>query len=371
MLDRGRVGVFVSTMVLAVVAGCGGPAGYPFDPIERYSVAPPTFRHHVYRPKVQLGLTMAPATTQPLDRPKVLVLSGGGSNGAWGAGFLVGWGSTGKRPTFDVVTGVSTGALIATAAFIGDDRLLTEAFTNTDNDDIQRDRCLLTILFSDSARKSWPLARSIERFFPDAVLDKVAAAAADNRKLYIASTDLNTGKLVIWDLTRVAADHQYGLYRQLVLSSASAPVLYPPVRVGKDLFVDGGIRASLFYRTYLLDPTAARAKPQIFAINNGAIGVGGDSRLDDAIIPIGLRSLDCLLDANGNDSLLQLNAFGGDVNLSYIPSSTPSLTSFDFDKQKMQALFTAGQKDGRGPVWRPAPNEDEILNGKPATTAGE
>jgi hypothetical protein len=347
-------------------AGCGSSTPkYDFDPVAKYSVTPPTFKKHVYAGRnahAATAPTTAPveATTAP-TKPQILVLSGGGSNGAWGAGFLVGWGTTGTRPKFDVVTGVSTGALIATGAFIGDDKFLTDAFTTTDNDDVQTDRCWIAIPFSDSARSTAPLANMLERYFTDAVIDKVATEAAVGRKLYVASTDLDTGKLVIWDLTRVATDHQYALYRQLVLSSASAPVLYPPVRIGTDLFVDGGIRASLFYRTYLLTTGTDHEKPEIYAINNGSIGISPEKQLDDAIIPIGLRSLDCLLDANGNDSLLQLKELGG-VKFSYIPANVPALTSFDFDKAQMNALFKAGVQNGAGPVWQTPPDADESPN---------
>jgi hypothetical protein len=358
--------ILLTAMTLAA-CGCGASAPeYAFDPVEKYSVSPPTFKNHVYAAR---GRNAAEPATAPgdqpprTDKPQVLVLSGGGSNGAWGAGFLVGWGRTPTRPKFDVVTGVSTGALIATGAFLGDDQFLTEAFTTTSNVDVQDDKWWIQIPFSDSVRSTGPLAKTLERFFTDALIDRVGAEAARDRKLYIASTDLDTGRLVIWDLTRVAADHQYVLYRQLVLSSASAPVLYPPVRIGKDLFVDGGIRASLFYRTYLLAPDLKDAKPQIYAINNGAIGIATEAHLEDAIIPIGLQSLQCLLDANGNDSLLQLSSFG-DVKFSYIPTAAQALTSFDFDLTKMNELFQAGVRNGAGQVWQAPPNPDET----PATS---
>ena len=49
----------------------------------------------------------------------ILALSGGGANGAFGAGFLCGWTQAGTRPKFKIVTGISTGTIIATLAFLG------------------------------------------------------------------------------------------------------------------------------------------------------------------------------------------------------------------------------------------------------------
>ena len=294
----------------------------------------------------------------------MLILSGGGSNGAWGAGYLVGWGQQGTRPKFDLVTGISTGALMATGAFIGDDDFLTRAYTATANGDVQRDRWWIELPFSDSLKSTAPLVELLKRFLTDAVIAQVAAGAAEHRKLYVASTDLNTGKLVIWDLTRVAADGHPNLYRQIVLSSASAPVLYPPVRIGSDLFADGGVRASLFYRKYLLPLGSPAGVPNIYAINNGSLGLAPDPSLDDAIFPIGLRSVECLLDATGYDSLYQLRLVGGKkVKVTSIPEGLTHPASFDFDTAAMRKLFEAGRAEGAAGTWHEPPDPNEAMKG--------
>jgi predicted acylesterase/phospholipase RssA len=81
-------------------------------------------------------------------------LSGGGDNGAFGAGLLIGWSE--RRPTFKIVTGVSTGALIAPLAFVGPeyDPLLADMYTTIDQTDIFRKRPVLAGLVSDASTHS-------------------------------------------------------------------------------------------------------------------------------------------------------------------------------------------------------------------------
>src|SRR5688572_29701298 len=193
---------------------------------------------------------------------QVLVLSGGGSNGAWGAGFLHGWGGSGRRPVFDVVTGVSTGALIATAALLGEDELLRKFYTTTRTADVQRARFFLSVPFSNSLYDTSPLKRMIDCELSKEIIDRVAHQATHhNRKLYVGTVNLDSGRLVIWDLTRIAAAGNYDLYRKAVYASASVPVLYNPVEIDRALHVDGGVRALLFFRPYLLPKIAAGRRP--------------------------------------------------------------------------------------------------------------
>ena len=78
----------------------------------------------------------------------LLAISGGGSNGAFGAGFLCGWTESGTRPDFKVVTAVSTGSLQAPLAFLGPDydHILRAIFTTHGTEEIyQRKRPLEVI----------------------------------------------------------------------------------------------------------------------------------------------------------------------------------------------------------------------------------
>jgi hypothetical protein len=136
-----------------------------------------------------------------------LALSGGGSAGAFGAGILNGWTAAGDRPKFKVVTGVSTGALIATFAFLGSDYddELKEAYTTIDAAHIYAVRSLLSLIWSESATDNKPFRDMIAKYVTQDVLDAVAAEHKKGRRLYVATTDLDRELPVIWDLGAVAS----------------------------------------------------------------------------------------------------------------------------------------------------------------------
>ena len=163
----------------------------------------------------------------------VLALSGGGANGAFGAGFLCGWSASGHRPPFKLVTGISTGALQAPFAFLGSeyDETLRTAYTTITTKDVYRERSLLDILFNaESLADTRPLAQTIARQVDEKVLAAVAEAHARGRRLFVGTTNIDAGKLVIWDMGAIAASGQPGaldLFRRVMLASAAIPVAFP------------------------------------------------------------------------------------------------------------------------------------------------
>jgi hypothetical protein len=322
---------------------------------------------------------------------QVLVLSGGGANGAWGAGFLNGWSEDkgkGSRPIFDVVTGVSTGGLLATGAFLGMDDLLHTSFTSITDKDIKGNRFFLSIPFSDSLYTSAPLKKTIERFTTDAMIDLVAQEADKNRRLYIASSDLDANRLHIWDLTAIAKAKDYDFYRTVLLASASAPMIFPPVDIDGALNADGGVKANLFFRNELLPKITrghrhahkhlvdkgkeslaaaeASSKPTIYVIVNGAL-VPVSSPVQDCLIPLAERSVDCLMDSNNVGCLYETDYWADklkyDFRLCYIPRTVTPCASFTFDQAKMTALFNAGETWGKNlgnqAKWMCIPSVDE------------
>jgi hypothetical protein len=196
----------------------------------------------------------------------LLVVSGGGAKGAFGAGVLSGWTDAGNRPEFRVVTGVSTGALMATWAFLGNryDGALEWFYTQTEDDEVFRKRNPLLAPFGDSLLDTGPLQETIAEAVDDALLAEVAAEYHKGRRLYVASTDLDQGRLVVWDLGGIAAsDHPRKLqrYRAALLASASIPVGFPPVyfpvevdgQTYSQMHVDGGAIANLFLTDFMLE----------------------------------------------------------------------------------------------------------------------
>jgi hypothetical protein len=205
-----------------------------------------------------------PSKRAGLPRYALLALSGGGAKGAFGAGLLCGWTKAGTRPQFKVVTGVSTGALMATFAFLGSkyDRELERFYTTTTNSDVMTRRWFGA--FNTSVADTAPLREMIARFIDERVLEAVAAEHRKGRRLYVATTDLDGNRLVIWDLGAIAASKhpaRLNRYRNVVLASASIPMVFPPVYFPVDvdgkrywqMHVDGGVIANVFFSGFMLD----------------------------------------------------------------------------------------------------------------------
>jgi hypothetical protein len=191
----------------------------------------------------------------------ILTLSGGGANGAFGAGILCGWSAAGTRPTFKMVTGISTGALIAPFAFLGADydRILKQVYTSVETEDIVNLRFFKYIGRGvDSLADSSPLQGLLEKYVTEDVIRSVALAHQTGRRLYIGTTDLDASRLVIWNMGVIAASdtpEAFDLFRKILLASASIPILFPPVyipvEVGGEIYeemhADGGVATQVFF----------------------------------------------------------------------------------------------------------------------------
>ncbi len=178
----------------------------------------------------------------------LLSLSGGGQNGAFGAGFLIGWRESGRRPEFDFVGGVSTGALLATHALLGtpaDDAILEQMYTAVTNKDIYEDRSIFDMLSSDSLRDTAPLQALITKYITAETLQRVAAAFDDNRLLMVGTTNVDYGQTWVWNMSLLAKHGKLDLYRKVLLASASFPIVFPPVEIDGHLFVDGAARSNV------------------------------------------------------------------------------------------------------------------------------
>ena len=181
----------------------------------------------------------------------ILLHSGGGQN-AFGAGMLAGWRKAGTRPEFDMVTGVSTGALLATHAFLGtpaDDRVLEKIFTEVKAGNIYTERSIFSILGgASSLLETDPLKELIARYVTQEVLDRVAAEHAKGRRLWVGATNLDYAQTWAWNLSLIAAEGGPGaleLYRKVLRASSAFPIMFPPVKINGHLFADGAVRANI------------------------------------------------------------------------------------------------------------------------------
>jgi len=318
---------------------------------------------------------------EPLEKRNVLALSGGGSYGAFSAGVLNGWTASGLRPTFDIVSGVSTGALIATYAFLGSeyDASLQAFYTSTTQADIYRTRFKPAVLWSDSFASSEPLKQLIDAQITPRLLCAVAAAHSEGRRLYIGTTNLDTGRLVIWDMGAIASSGQgdaLSLYRNIILASASVPGFLPPVSIDvtvngcryTEKHVDGGTTAQVFFRASMLrlDASQTRSGKAPLTGSRVYIIVAGkyfpDPKcVNDRAVKIAGSAIGTLTYAQTLNDLIRVYTLtlltGMDFRVTAIPQDMPlSGDSLSFDSGEMQRLYHRGyQMASSDQVWSDAP----------------
>src|SRR6185369_1305767 len=226
-------------------------------------VAPPDLEERIKEVRARAEAAFPDAKNQPR---KFLAISGGGSNGAFGAGLLAGWTESGKRPQFDIVTGVSTGSLIAPLAFLGPeyDPQLKEIYTSYDTKDIAKKRSLLKGLTGDAMFSTKPLKELIEKYLDEKLLRAIAVESKKGRLLMVGTTNLDTGRPVLWNIGRIAESgtpEALELARNVLLASAAIPAAFPPVFLdvevdGKkyqEMHVDGGTTTQAFLYPIGLD----------------------------------------------------------------------------------------------------------------------
>lgn len=250
----------------------------------------------------------------------ILAISGGGEDGAFGAGLLVGWSEAGTRPDFEVVTGISAGALAAPFVFLGPgrDADLRDVFTKYRRADIY-DPGLLAPLAGSGLVDSSPLANLIAHYVDDAFLADVARERRKGRVLLIGTTNLDAQRPVLWDMGRIAMSGQpraLDLFRKVLLASASIPGAFPPVRIAveadgrafEELHVDGGVTRQVFVAPPpaatrdLAGPPRAR---RLFVIRNGKVGAEWDAVRAD-LVSISTRAVSTLIKNQGIGDLYRI-----------------------------------------------------------------
>lgn len=310
----------------------------------------------------------------------LLAISSGGDDGAFAAGLLVGWTQTGRRPRFEVVTGVSAGALIAPFAFLGPgyDRQLTAMWTRYGTRDLIVKKPLAALFGGSALADSGPLVDLIARYIDRPFLDVVAEEYRKGRILLIGTTNLDAQRPVVWNMTQIAASrhpHALTLFRQVMLASASIPGLFPPVHIKveaggelrEEMHVDGSTTQKVFIaplqlRLRALDPLySAPPQHRIFVITNTKLAPEWGPARDDTRA-IAERSLRTLSKSQGAGDLIRLYLFarrdGAEFNLAAIPSSFREQSRELFDRRYMRALFDVGFEQGRaGYRWLPTPPE--------------
>lgn len=365
----------------SLIAGCASTARLPAPP-DRLSTAvplgfnsadevrfafdsPESFRLHSLHTFARARQAAAD------DRLNILALSGGGAGGAFGAGALIGWSRSGKRPEFQIVTGVSVGALIAPLAYLGPawDPTLQRALDGEGSRGLLQRR-LVDVLLGSSIYRGKPLRQLVERFASPELLDAVAREYRRGRMLFLETTDLDKGEPVIWNMGAIAAAGgapALTLFRQVLQASASIPAVFPPVLIRvqengvvyDEMHVDGAASVPMFIAPEV-GPMVTQGAPQlgdarVYLLVNGRLGRFPVSR-DRRTLDIFNAAFETNL-AHGSRAAMALaftfaRNYGMQFLLTRIPAGYPFNGPLDFDPQRMHALFEYGERCAEaGELW--------------------
>jgi predicted patatin/cPLA2 family phospholipase len=303
-----------------------------------------------------------------------LTISGGGSSGAFGAGILTGWSETGTRPKFDVVTGISTGALIAPFAFLGSqyDDELTEAFTTVSDADIYKRIGIRDIISTAAFTSNEPLRKMLDKYITDEVIAQVAAEFGKGRRLLIGTTNLDADRPVIWNMGAIASSNRPDkakLFKEVVLASTSIPGVFPPIHFpvtadGKnfeEMHVDGGVTTEVFLMPAGMSVRSLglATRSRLYVIRNGR--TTPEYSVTKASLPaIAGKAIGSLIDTQAVGDLYRLYAIsqrdGIDYNVTEIPPTFTITAQSPFDNKFMRGLYATGYEMGRkGVVWQKYP----------------
>ncbi|MEW5837492.1 MAG: patatin-like phospholipase family protein [Pseudomonadota bacterium] len=313
-----------------------------------------------------------------LPQATFLAISGGGDKGAYAAGLLNGWTKTGQRPSFTLVTGISTGALIAPFAFLGSshDKELAALYTNTSSEDLVEVRGVLAALTEDAVLDTAPLRRMVSQVVNQPFLDAIAAEYAKGRILLISTTNIDSSRRVIWDMTKIAASKHPGalkLFHDIMMASAAIPAAFPPVLIdvavdGKpyqEMHVDGGTTSQVFIYpasinlAKLSEENGIHRQRKLYIIMNERIDPEW-GETERRVFNIAQRSLGTLIHNQGIGDLFEIFVTAYldkvDFNLAYIPASFNHPNPGVFDTDYMRSLYQVGfDRAVKGYEWQKTP----------------
>ncbi len=385
----------ISLLAAYLIAGCAGPA--------RLAAVPEAYTGQAEVPGMEnvryyvgldaeamrkdgvdsywreIAVQEAAGRKGPLPPANFLVISGGGDDGAFGAGLLNGWSDAGGRPEFKLVTGVSTGALTAPFAFLGPayDDQLRRLYTTLEPSDVVEKRSIFAAITSDAMADNAPLWRLVERVVDQAMLDAIVVEHEKGRILLMATADLDARHAVIWNMTKIAASGDpkaLDLFHSIMIASAAIPGAFPPVMIDveangqryQEMHVDGGTMSQLFLYPPGLRPkeeekrgTVGTRERILYVIRNARLDPNWAS-VDRRTMDIAARAVSSLIHTQGVGDLYRIYLIAerddADFNLAYIPASFDAPHREEFDTEYMKALFQVGHDMAvQGYPWEKQP----------------
>ena len=299
-----------------------------------------------------------------------LTLSGGGINGAYGAGYLVGWTARGDRPEFEVVTGISVGAMIAPLAFLGqryDDRLKAVLSSLTQQDRLRID--FISALFgAPSVMDNKFVLAAIRSLVDERALAEIGAAHRQGRRLYVGTTNMDAQRPVIWDIGAIAISNipnKLDLVHRIILASTAVPGVFPPILIDaqangrpiSELHVDGGVTQQVLLMPGGYRPSSGPAgQRKLYVIFNGVVDPQPATVTKLASLDLLERAVPTLLKYLGRANLQQLATIAQDNGIAFrltaIPGEFPQSESLLGDKAWLQQVFDYGYKVGKAGAWQ-------------------
>ncbi|WP_045836948.1 patatin-like phospholipase family protein [Hyphomicrobium sp. 99] len=306
-----------------------------------------------------------------------LALSGGGSDGAFGAGVLAGWTKRGDRPEFQVVTGVSAGAIIAPFAFLGpsEDEKLRVIWTQYKQDQVVTPEILSGLFGGPALASTAPLQDLIAQYIDRQLLDRVAAQYKRGRVLLVLTTNLDAQRPVVWNMGEIALNRSpeaTELFRKVILASAAIPAAFPPVKIEvvaggqnyEELHVDGGTTREVFVSPVEAPLSAFDSlypNPPLrryFIIKNGKAAPVQEV-VKPTTLQIAARSISTLIKSQNQGELYKIYRValdgGADFNFMAVPPSFNLHTQEIYDPRYQAALYAEGFAEGRRNIWLKSP----------------
>lgn len=371
---HGRI-VFLGVIALA---GCATAPRLDTPPASPADASPPGFTGPIRTDVLDRNFLVEqlPKTTRAITAASdgsvdILALSGGGAGGAYGAGILVGLTNANQRPKFEIVTGVSTGALIAPFAFLGSDwdGKLTEAYRGEATDKLLVSRGL-GVLFGSSVFEGGPLVDLVDRFVTDELIAAVAKEADTGRVLLVATTNLDREETVIWNMGAIAqegGERARKLFSEILVASASVPGVFPPVMIDvekdgekfQEMHVDGGASTPFFIAPdiamILGDPPENLRGAHIYVIVNGPAASAPRTTLNNPV-DVASRSFTAVMNHMTRTALVQTSIFAERGGMTFAFTAIPSEVAFAgplaFDQLSMRETFDYGMRCAtRGLSW--------------------
>jgi hypothetical protein len=304
----------------------------------------------------------------------VLIIGGGVTNSAYGIGLLKGWLDSGSRPEFKIITGYSSGSLLALATFSGKEyeERLGNLFTSISTKDFIKQKGIFSILFGDSVNSSAPFAKKIDEIVDDKLLTKVAEEHRKGRRLYVGTSDLDAQEFVVWDMGALASQggpDTVKMFRKIILASCSFTTMVPPVffqveaggRRYDEMHADGGVIGGIFHVYQLTEGVSApkEFRTRVYILNCCYMSPHS-KQVEDNLTAIISRTIETNGSSRMAGDTYRMYAFakekGWDYNLAYIPEDFEPRQKETFDKQEMKRLFKRGYDDAAvGYKWHKAP----------------